>query len=118
MIQKQIHARDEEYDFVNFVCPHCGLGTVHQVKNLERRPALSVPRLIRPPLYCALLECDDPNCSARLLIHTTARGADQNGKPHREVTTWNVEALRCLNGHPAKAPVKLQNGHVFASEGT
>jgi len=113
------HRRQSPTDagFVNFVCPNCGLGSLHHVDNLEWRESMSFLTLVRPPLYCASLQCGNEYCKARVLAHTTAQSAAPNAQPKKQVHTWKVDVLECPYGHHAKEPVSLKDGHVFAPEG-
>ena len=103
--------------FVNFVCPHCGLGTQHLVEKLETREAISVPALVRLPMYSAFLRCDNPCCEVRVLVHAIAQTGDKNAGPTKALHSWKVGALECMDGHRAKLPVEVAEHHVFAPEG-
>jgi hypothetical protein len=104
-------------DFVNFVCPHCGLGAVHRVSDLKPTRAESVDILVRLPLYCGFLQCANKGCELRVSVHTTAQSADENAEPTKALRNWKVGALECSDGHRAKEPIKLLAHHVFAPEG-
>lgn len=104
-------------DFVNFACPHCGLGSVHHASNLKPTPATSSPVLVRLPLYCAFLRCDNPRCEVRVTVHTTARIGDETYNLTTASRSWKVGALECVFGHRAKQPIELVERHVFAPEG-
>ena len=101
-------------EFANFVCPHCGLGTRHLVTELEVRKAISFSILSPPPLYCARLRCGDMRCEERALVHTTARGAERNAEPTKDLNDWKVDALQCPCGHQARVPMEKMTHHVFA----
>src|ERR1039458_2352710 len=106
----------KETDFVNFVCPHCGLGSLHLDHRLERREAMSVPRLVRPPLYCAFLECDSNSCTLRVSVHAIAQSGESNAEPTTAWRNWKVGTLECSDGHHAKEPIALLAHHVFSPE--
>src|SRR5947209_3886307 len=64
--------------FVNFVCPHCGLGARHLVDRLEYREATSFPILFRPPMFHASLKCDRKPCDSHAIVHTLAESDKPN----------------------------------------
>ena len=103
-------------DFANFVCPRCGLGSVHLVVQLERREAVSVARVVRPPLYRAFLKCGAERCKLRVVAHTTARSGVQKAEPTKAVREWKVDALACADGHRAKHPTEQLDHDVFEPE--
>ena len=111
------HRRQPATDtgFVNFVCPHCGLGAVHRVSNLKPIQAESADTLVRLPIYRAFLQCDNPRCEVLVIAHTTAESAAENAGPTKALRRWKVGALECVYGNPTKQPIKLLEHHVFAA---
>src|ERR1035441_3621019 len=80
IIQHRIRSATDER-FVNFVCPHCGMGSAHCVDTLKNVPAVSVQTLVRLPLYCASLQCDGQRCEFPVTVHTLARSGAQDAEP-------------------------------------
>lgn len=103
-------------DFANFVCSHCGLGSLHLVGQLQTREATSVARIVRPPLYCASLQCGGEHCKLHVQAHTIAQSGATNAKPIKAVRKWKVDSLECRDGHHAKQPAECTEHHVFNPE--
>jgi hypothetical protein len=103
-------------DFANFVCPHCGLGSLHLVGQLQRCEATSVARIVRPPLYCASLQCGSEHCELHVQAHTIAQSGAQNAEPIRAVRKWKVDSLECRVGHHANHPAECKEHYVFNPE--
>jgi hypothetical protein len=103
-------------DFANFVCPHCGLGSMHLVGQPQRHGATSVARIIRPALYCAFLQCVSKRCERRGQVHTIAQSATQTAEPIMAVRKWKVDSLECRDAHHANQPAECKEHHVFNPE--
>src|SRR6266542_3333255 len=103
-------------EFANFVCPHCGRGSLHNFGALQPHEATSFPTLVRPPLYCAALECDDKHCQLRVLVHTLAQSGALDAGPKTAAHNWKVGALVCCGEHHAKEPATLVGHWVFAPQ--
>lgn len=101
------------HGFVNFACPHCGLGSVHYVADLKPIQALSVTSLVRPRLYRATMKCDEKRCESPVIVHTTIQSEDETVKRTIEARNWRVATLECRDGHRAKQPTEFLSGHVF-----
>jgi hypothetical protein len=99
-------------EFVNFVCPNCGLGSAHSVASLEKRESISFPTLVRPTLYCASLRCSEAHCKLHVLIHTLAE-SNASG-PKIGLHRWKVDTLVCVDGHYAQSPAGLLTHHIFS----
>ena len=103
-------------DFVNFVCPNCGLGSLHLVGRLEKPEAASFSSLVRPPIYHAFLKCSGGRCKLRVSVHTLAQSGAQDAEPKIAVHSWKVAALECPDGHHAEERVNMIAHHVSDPE--
>jgi len=103
-------------DFVNFVCPNCGLGSLHLAGKLEKTEAASFSSLVRPPIYCAFLKCSKEHCTLGVKVHTLAQSGAQDAEPKKAAHSWKVAALECLDGHHAQEPAGTLSHHVLDPE--
>ncbi len=111
----QNRARGASHEkFVNFVCPHCGLGIAYRLQDLQPRPSVSFPTLVREPLYCATLRCGEKGCELKVLAHTKAKTGKQDSEPRFPVQDWKSAGLECPNGHHATEPPELLGHSVLA----
>lgn len=96
--------------YVDFVCPHCGVG----IRRWEREILLrefSSPARYTPALYHAFLRCDSQRCAGRAEVHTLAESDSPNAEPRIAVSNWKLEGINCHEGHDLKQPLELK-GHT------
>ena len=91
---------------INFVCPGCGLSTVHRVDDIAAR-SFQVPNLRRTNLFHADLKCEKEGCAARTTVHTVPENDKPNAGPMKEARFWQVGHIYCHSGHLLKQPAEL-----------
>jgi len=89
---------------------------LHPVVQLERREAVSVARVVRPPLYCASLKCGVKHCDLHVVVHAIAQSGAQKSEMDEAVGKWKIDELECRSGHHAKQLATLLYSHIFDPE--
>jgi hypothetical protein len=95
-----------EGEYVNFVCPECGLGREWWTVDIPLR-SVEHPSLRRTPLLGVSLRCVEEHCEAHARMHTVLDSDKSNAEPRIKVRDWTVDRICCPLKHAIKQPIEI-----------